>query len=183
MKKYFFLTALFVYGLCFGQQESSEKPNSSGLTYHGITFGVPILSGYSANNRGGPEFNASLTLSYQKHLFSLGWSYGDEFAIIGGIGESYNQYNLQYGREIALSRTIFLELHGGAGLFSYKSLIIDPLKEGKETVNAIAFPLKAKLRVHTGPRFSIGIQAGHNINSEQNINSVGLFIQWNVRKW
>ncbi|MCH9661822.1 MAG: hypothetical protein K0U54_13035, partial [Bacteroidetes bacterium] len=129
------------------------------------------------------EFNASLTYSYQKHLFSLGWSYGDEFSIIGGNGESYNQYNLQYGREFALTRTVFIELYGGAGLFSYKSLIIDPLKEGKETINTLGIPLNGKFRVHTGPRFSIGIQAGHNINSQQSITTAGLFIQWNSSKW
>lgn len=179
MKKFIFLSVVLVSAICFSQEDSKQ----SNFKCHAITLGIPFLSGYSSSNTGGLDFNGSLAYSYNKHLFSVELSIATEFAILGGFDERVNQYNILYGREFKASRTVFFELHGGAGLFSYRSQDVDPNQFGSERIHTVGFPLKMKFRVHTGPRFSIGLQGGVNINPEQIIRQLGLFIQWNTKKW
>jgi hypothetical protein len=43
----------------------------------------------------------------------------------------------------------------------------------------LGLPMVIKLRYRTGDKFSIGLKFQANINSVENVYSVGLLLQWN----
>lgn len=178
MRKYIFVVLIATGSLLWGQEETSEK----GLQYHSISFNLPPFSVYGGNGTGGIQIGADLTLAYKKHLFTFMMATGSEFAILGS-SDNYGQLNLMYGREFLLSRTVFFELHGGAGYFNFRSVDVDPNRSGQETAQTIGFPVMGKLRIHTGPRFSLGLLVGVNYNSAVTVWNAGIVLQWNKRKW
>ena len=178
MQKYLFIVLVSISSLGFGQEDSSEK----GLHYHSISFNFPPFSVYGANRTGGLQMGADLTLAYKENLFTYMMAAGGEITVLG-VSDNYSQINLMYGREFALARTAFFEIHGGAGYFNFRSVDVDPNRSGQETAQTIGFPLMGKLRFHTGPRFSIGLQMGANFNSANTIWTAGVVLQWNRRKW
>ena len=99
---------------------------------------------------------------------------------------TYAQVNLLYGREFKLSKGVYAEVHTGTGLIyinEFKSGgLFSGLPSTTTTLNTIGFPIIGKLRFHTGPRFSIGIQLGLNVNSVGTISTGGVFVQWNRSK-
>ena len=178
MHKYLFIILVATCSLGWAQDETSEK----GLKYHSVSFNLPPFSVYGGNGTGGIQIGTDLTLSYKKHLFTYMMSTGSEFTILGS-SDNFGQLNLMYGREFALSRTVFFEIHGGAGYFNFKSVDVDPVRFGQETAQTIGFPVMGKLRIHTGPRFSLGLLMGMNYNSAATIVNFGIVLQWNKRKW
>lgn len=178
MHKYLFVILIATSSFMNGQEETSAK----GLKYQSVSFNLPPFSVYGGNGTGGIQLGADLTLSYKKHLFTFMVSAGSEFTILGS-SDSFGQLNLMYGREFALSRTVFFEIHGGAGYFNFKSVDVDPVAFGQETAQTVGFPIMTKLRIHTGPRFSVGLLTGLNYNSAATVWNVGFVLQWNKRKW
>lgn len=178
MHKYLFVFLMAISPLAWGQEETIEK----GLHYHSISFNFPPFSVYCADRSGGLQMGADLTLAYKEHLFTYMMAAGGEITVLG-VSDNYGQVNLMYGREFALARTVFFEIHGGVGYFNFRSEDVDPNRPGQETVQTIGFPLMGKLRFHTGPRFTIGLQIGANFNSAHTIWTVGIVLQWNKRKW
>ena len=178
MHKYLFLLLMIYSSLLMGQEETSER----GLKYHSISFNFPPFSAYGADSSGGLQMAADLTLAYKKNLFTYMMAAGGEITVLG-VSDNYAQINLMYGREFTLARTVFFEIHGGAGYFNFRSVDVDPNRSGQETAETIGLPLMGKLRFHTGPRFSIGLQMGANFNSAHTIWTAGIVLQWNKRKW
>lgn len=105
----FFLASFFC-----GYAQQKTMPNK--LKYH--SFSVVPLSIYFDNNSGGLALSGAVSFTYNKHLFSLGLSAGSEFVIIARYTDNFEQINLFYGKELKLSRTLFIDLHTGAGYFS-----------------------------------------------------------------
>ena len=178
MHKYLFLFLVATCSLGWGQEETSEKT----LQYHSASFNLPPFSLYGGNGTGGFQYGGDLTLAHKNHLFTYMMAFGHEVDIFGPT-DNYGQINLMYGREFPLSRTVFFELHGGAGYFNFSSVDVDPDKRVQETVQTIGFPVMGKLRIHTGPRFSLGLLMGANYNSAATVWNVGIVLQWNKRKW
>jgi len=178
MHKYLFIFLMTISSLVCGQEETSEK----GLQYHSISFNFPPFSVYGGNRSGGIQMGADLTLAYKKNLFTYMMATGGEIIILG-VSDNYGQINLMYGREFSLARTVFFEIHGGAGYFNFRSVDVDPNRSGQETAQTIGFPLMGKLRFHTGPRFSLGLLMGINYNSAATVWNAGIVLQWNQRKW
>ncbi|GAB5400326.1 MAG: hypothetical protein Aureis2KO_19110 [Aureisphaera sp.] len=187
MKKYVFISFLVtIIGTTGKAQEVSNNVESSdsGFTTRSLSIMFP-LGFYGDGDTGGGAFEADVTFEYGEHLFTL----------LGGIGESYDlfapddsfkQINLYYGREMGLSRTVFVEGHAGIGYFSFQSkgsggFFSSPSEPIDDAT--IGFPIMGKLRIHTGPRFSIGLKLGANINAINIVHTFGISIQWNNRKW
>ncbi|MDC8004546.1 hypothetical protein POV27_10845 [Aureisphaera galaxeae] len=167
------------------EMEQNSETKESKFTTRSISFMAP-LGFYSEKGNAGFSFELDTSFEYTKHLFTLLGGYGRSYGIFTP-DNSFTQVNVYYGREFPLSRTTFLEGHAGTGYFSYESpgssggFFSLPREEVKGST--IAFPLMAKLRIHTGPRFSLGFKMGVNINSIRTITTFGIFIQWNNRKW
>ena len=96
---------------------------------------------------------------------------GEQFSLYG-TADSFKELNILYGREFKLIDWFFIETHAGLGLFYYKTS--DDFK-----VTKTGIPLVTKLRFKTGERFSLGFKLQANINSFENIRSIGILLQWN----
>ncbi|MFT5890559.1 MAG: hypothetical protein ACI9Y7_000652 [Dokdonia sp.] len=128
---------------------------------------------------GGLALSADVSFEYsKKHLFSLGVATGSEINILGP-SNNFGEINVLYGREFALSRTLFFEVHGGAGYFNFSSR---SGSRGTEHMSTIGFPLVTKLRIMTGSRFSLGVQIKGNFNSIKSYYTGGLILQWNRKR-
>ena len=64
--------------------------------------------------------------------------------------------------------------------FAYRSFSISPL--GIYAGGNIGFPIGARLQFMFGPRYSMGVGLGANINSIETIGTVGLVLQWNRKR-
>ncbi|MFD1614659.1 hypothetical protein [Gelatiniphilus marinus] len=147
---------------------------ASKLKYH--SFSVAPLSIYFDNNSSGLALSGAVSFTYKKHLFSLGLSAGSEFIIIGRYANNFEQINLLYGKELKLSRTLFLDLHTGAGYFSLSATAINPNKLGEERATTMGFPIKTTFRVLIGKKISLGLQFQANINSVRTKNKTYLWL-------
>lgn len=175
MRKLILLFFLASFFCSYAQQ----KTMASKLKYH--SFSVVPLSIYFDNNSSGLALSGAVSFTYKKHLFFLGLSAGSEFIIIGRYADNFEQINLLYGKELKLSRTLFLDLHTGAGYFSLSATAINPNKLGEERATTMGFPIKTKFRVLLGKQFSLGLQFQANVNSIRTIYTTGIMLKWNKK--
>lgn len=180
MKRIIILLAFISSSLVWGQQP--EEVTNKTVSIEGVSISVPFDL-FADSNAFGVVYRGDLIVSQRKNLFTLSVGYGDGIFSFPLFGTSksirnFRQVNLLYGREFKLSRTIYVEAHGGAGYFSARRS-----NNNNMTENTVGFPIQGKIRFHTGPRFSIGLQIGTTINSLGSIYNAGIFIQWNKPKW
>ena len=176
MKGILYISILFLTINSLAQQRRNK------LEYKSISF-TP-LNVYFDNSTGGLTFNADVSFGYRENIFTFSASEGSEYAIsIFGEAtpDSFQQLNLLYGKELKLSKTIFVDLHVGLGYFSWKSTRINKERKGYERLTTIGVPVVAKLRFKIGERFSLGLQFQSNFNSANNIYSSGILLQWNKK--
>ncbi len=138
------------------------------LSYH--SFSLTPLEIFFTDYSGGAAITAELSYGIDSHVFTLSASAGEEIGIFSR-GDRFQQLNILYGRELKLKEWLFIDIHGGAGLFLYNN--------NSTHFTEIGVPLVTKLRFKTGDKFSIGLKFQANINSVNNIYSVGLLLQWN----
>jgi hypothetical protein len=134
------------------------------LKFH--SFSITPLEVFLAENSGGIAITGELSYAISQNIFTLSVFMGSEF-----WGPERQQFNVLYGRELKLRDWFFIDFSAGAGLFR--------LKYSKSSEQALGIPLVTKIRFKTGEKFSIGIKLQGNINSVENIYSVGLLLQWN----
>ncbi len=186
MRSYFLITFLSLSVFGFGQEDEGKittDTNKSKFRTRSISFMAP-LGFYLEDATGGGAFEIDGTFEYGNHLFTLMGGYGESYDLFAP-SNSFKQVNVFYGRELRITRTIYLEGHAGTGYFSYKALSGGFFTVVSEDVNeaTVGLPIMGKLRIHTGPRFSIGLKFGVNINSVQTIKTFGISLQWNNSKW
>ena len=169
MKNLFLITIFFCFTIFCESQDTIVKEN---LRYH--AFSISPLSIYFDSSTSGFAFSADVSFSYKKNIFSMSFNAGQEYKILGA-SDSFEQINLLYGREFKLNKTIYFDVFGGLGYFSFKSFI------GSEDIRVtrIGVPLGTKLRFRLGKRFSLGLHYKLNFNSVNNINIAGIVLQWN----
>lgn len=172
--KTFILFIFLTSYLCIYAQEEIVTNNFS---YN--SFSVTPTSIYFDSYSGGLSFSGDVSFASNKHILSLGVSVGSEFIVLGGHSDDFEQINLLYGRELRLSKRLFLDVHTGAGYFSLLSREIDSNRRGEERVTTIGFPIMTKFRVMLSENFSLGLQLQATINSARTIYTTGIILQWN----
>jgi hypothetical protein len=142
--------------------QSTTPPDK--LSFH--SFSITPLEVFFYKNSGGLAITGELSYAISENIFTLSASFGEEF-----WGPEIQQFNILYGRELKLKDWLFIDFSAGAGLFR--------LKYSKSNEQALGIPLVTKIRFKTGEKFSIGFKLQGNINSVENIYSIGLLLQWN----
>lgn len=158
----------------------SQEEKTSNFAYRSISISpMGIFSGENS----GLTVSADISFDYGKNIFSVGAGAGTEGDFIG-YSDSFTELNLLYGRSYPLKEKIFAEVFIGAGYFNYKTFGIINLNTGQRgeiSESTIGLPIEAKLQFRLGPRYSMGLKLGGNINTTQSIVTLGLVLQWNRR--
>lgn len=159
----------------------SQEDNSPKFGYRSFSVSP---SGFYVGGNVGFALAADVSFDYGKNIFSLDFGAGSELSIFGA-SDDYTQVNLLYGRSFALSKKIFTDIYVGAGYFHFNTYgVIDDVnwKYGDIEKTTIGVPIGAKFQFLMGPRYSMGIKLGANINSAESILTIGLVLQWNRKR-
>lgn len=161
--------------------DAQEEGRSEKFAYRSFSFS-PL--GIYAGGNSGPAFSGDVSFDYGKNIFILEIGAGTEGNIIGN-SDAFTELNLLYGRSFPLSEKIFTEVFAGAGYFHFNTYgVIDSEtgKRGEIDKKTIGFPIGAKLQFKLGPRYSMGVKVGANINSVETVGMAGLILQWNRKR-
>jgi len=169
------LLVLFLLGsfVNYGQDNEDDKKSISKLKFHSVSFSP--LDIYLTNENGGISPKIDVTLNKDLHLFKIQFVYEYEFDIFSSFPEKFYEFNLLYGRELALNSWLFYDVFGGFGYF-HATEYTNYLEEHSST---IGFPIQNRLRFQTKGKFGGGLQFQANINSLRMIYSPGFFFQLN----
>ena len=157
---------IFLMGAITFAQNTTQKDK---LSFH--SFSITPLEVFFNEFSGGAAISGDLSYAVNKNIFTFSATTGAEVAF-WGRAPSYNQLNILYGREFKIKKWLFVDTHAGIGLFLKND------SRNKKMMKA-GIPLVTKLRFKTGDKFSFGFKFQANINSIENIYSVGLLLQWN----
>lgn len=179
MGKQFVLFGIFVLLNIF-PSVSQEDEISDGFSYR--SFSITPLGIYVGSNTG-VAFSGDVSFDYGKNIFSLGIGVGTEGNFIGS-SDDFTEVNFLYGRSFPLSEKIFTDIFVGAGYFHFNTydFIDETRRKGTISESTIGFPIGAKVQFMLGPRYSMGVKLGANINSLETIGTVGLVLQWNRKR-
>lgn len=187
------LLVLLFFKMNYGnaQEDKSFQYDSFSIQPFGLYIGQNNFEGYAL--RGDINFRAG-----QKRI-SLALNSGAEIDILGGRTSDYVSISGLYGYSFKPIPNVEFDLQAGLGVirfnidegdflsgldtfFVFAPKSSDPSDIDKLGKFIVGFPIQAKLRFPTGPRFSLGIQAGYNINSVSNTFHWGIVLQWNKRR-
>lgn len=160
------------------QVSSQEQEDSEKFAFRSVSLST--LGIYVGLNNG-IALSGDVSFDYGKNIFSLGLGLGSEGNLISNI-DSFMEANLLYGRSFLLSEKIFTDVYVGAGYFRHHTYGVVDYQTGRRgDINdgTIGFPIGAKLQFMLGPRYSMGIKVGANINSIETVGTLGLVLQWN----
>ena len=157
--------SIFLISVATLAQNTDQKDK---LTFH--SFSLTPLEVFFTDYSGGLAITGEISYAINKNVFSFSATTGEEIGIFGR-GNRFHELNILYGRELKLKEWFFIDMHAGAGLFLYNT--------DENHLAEIGLPLVTKIRFKTGDKFSIGLKFQANINSIDNIYSVGLLLQWN----
>ncbi len=167
MKKVFLTLICLVCSLNVNAQENKLKMHSAEIGFGGFYF----KKNYSVG--GGATFVADLTTSLGNNLISTSILTGSEIGIVGSSTYNFNEFRLQYGRELNLKKWIKFELFAGLGYYNQKSEVTD-IRNG----NTISFPLKFNTKFYFDKNFGIGINTNYSLNSLNNNFSPNLILHF-----
>lgn len=167
MKNVFLILICFVISLNISAQESKLKIHSAEIGFGGFYFKKHYSEG------GGAAFVADLTTSFGNNLISTSILTGAEIGIIGSSTYNFNEFRLQYGREVNLAKWIKFEFFAGFGFYSQKSEVSD-IRDG----NAISIPLKFNTKFYFNKNFGMGINTNYSLNSINNNFSPNLIFHY-----
>jgi len=169
-------SALLFCGIVFAQ----ENEQSNKIKFYSASI-VPY--GLYGPSESGFALRADVTMSSNKHLFSLAGDAGSEIRF-WSKNDSFSALNLLYGRQFRLDKNIYWDVHGGAGYFSYTTFMTDANNGigGDASSRTVGVPVVVKLRFMLGNKFSMGLLLHANFNAEQVIYGGGLLLQFNGTK-
>ncbi len=179
MGKKMVLLGVLLLSITF-QMSSQEMEISEKFAYR--SFSISPLGIYAGGNTG-VAVSGDVSFDYGKNIFSLGIGAGTEGNFIGS-SDDFTEVNFLYGRSFSLSEKMFTDVFVGAGYFRFNTygVINEVGRKGEIDRSTIGFPIGAKLQFMLGPRYSMGLKLGANINSLETIGTVGLVLQWNRKR-
>lgn len=176
------LLSLFTLGNCMFSQENLKDDNFSIHAFSIVPIGGEM--GYNYTEAGtAASFSADISFSYKKNIFALSGVYSAEVNILYGTSRfNFNskQVNLLYGREFELLKWLSIDPYAGIGLIRFSYDYDNMFSSGRENDTDLGIPILAKIRFKTGKIFSLGFKLQTNINSIQNLYSIGLILQWEL---
>ena len=138
-------------------QENSFKIQSAGIGFGAFHIKNDITDG------GGASFIADVTSSFGKNLISASFLTGSEVASVGSSTFNFNEFRLQYGRELEAKSWLKFEFFAGVGYYDQKSETIY-FEQG----NAVSFPLTFNTKFYLTEKFGLGINTNYSLNSINN---------------
>ncbi len=179
MKNKLILFEILLLSITF-QVCSQENEISENFAYR--SFSISPIGIYVGTNTG-VAISGDVSFDYGKNIFSLAVGAGSEGSFIAHNDE-FTEINFLYGRSFLLSEKIFTDVFVGAGYFHFKTYgyINDRGWKGTIKDNTIGFPIGAKVQFMLGPRYSMGLKLGANINSLETIGTIGIVLQWNQKR-
>jgi len=179
MEKSLILCGLLFLLISF-QCHSQEDQVSDNFAYR--SFSISPFGIYAGGSNG-VTVSGDVSFDYGKNIFSLGLGAGTEGNVIGK-NHDFFEVNFLYGRSIPLSGKIFTDIFIGAGYFHFNTFGFIPEigRSGDISEKTIGFPIGAKFQFKIGPRYSMGLKLGANINSVETIGTLGLVLQWNKKR-
>ncbi|TXE19898.1 hypothetical protein ES692_01165 [Psychroserpens burtonensis] len=173
MKKIMLILLFLSFILNGHAQDETNK-----LKLHSISLAP--LNLYFANRDGGFVVNLDVGFNYGKHIFKVYAGQGSQFKInfIGeAIQDSFDEYNIMYGRELQINEWLHIDFFGGLGFFNFK---YDENSRREYTKGSVGLPLQSKIRFNINKNVALGLQLHSNINSATSIYQPGIFVQWRL---
>lgn len=165
IKKQILGILIFLIGTLSYAQSTTQNDK---FKYH--SFSITPLEVFFNEYSGGLAITGELSYAINNNIFSFSATLGEEIGIFGR-GERFQQLNVLYGRELKLKEWLFVDVDAGVGLFR--------LNDDHHSDASLGLPIVTKLRFKTSDKFSIGLKLQGNINSVENIYSIGLLLRWN----
>ena len=177
--KFKLLLVLLLCSTVLFSQEDKLKLHSISFTPVGIYFD---------DSSSGVFISSDIGFSRGKHIFKIFGLGASEVSILSGTTESFFELSLIYGREFRIEKWFYIDAYAGGGYFKYK-LTKGVDSEGfftyssyDDSVNhTIGLHLQSRLRFQTGKYFSLGLQANTNINPQNSIYNLAVFLQWKFK--
>jgi hypothetical protein len=167
MKKLIVLIFCLINHLSLNAQENKIQLHSIEIGFGGFYFKQNTYEG------GGANFVADITTSIRKNLISTSVLTGSEIGVVGNSTYNFNEFRIQYGRELKVKKWLKFELFTGIGYYKQKSensVITDG--------NTMSFPLKFNTKFYFNEKFGLGINTNYSINSINNNFSSNLIFHY-----
>lgn len=160
----------FLFCAAISAQDSNRETK---LSFHSFSITPEVFFmqyAYSA----GFAITADLSYSSKEIIYMFSASVGEEISI-WYEGDSFQQLNLLIGKQFHVSGKFFIDTHVGAGVIFQNS---NYYSQRVHSTN-VGIPIVVKPRFKIGDKFSLGLKLQANINSETNIYSTGILLQFN----
>ncbi|MES2487037.1 MAG: hypothetical protein V4581_13965 [Bacteroidota bacterium] len=152
-----------------------DQDGTTGFRIRNIDVG---LGGFSfkkgSSEGGGITFTADLVANYNKNLFLAGFLTGSEIGVVGDSDYNFNEFKLQYGREIISAGWFTTDAFIGTGYYTQHSDTDEVLSD-----NTISFPISLYAKFHFGKSFGMALNPNYSFNSVNNNFSANLLFFFN----
>ncbi|MDC7998628.1 hypothetical protein [Gilvibacter sediminis] len=187
-----YLVLLFLMAFTFGLAQEDQR-------FQYDSFSIQPLGLYKGQlNQEGLSGRVDLNFRTGKKRISLAVHAGSELNILSGSGEFLSFEGL-YGYNFKPIPRVELDLQIGVSAIRFQSNGTDVFAglntffvqapKSAQVSNAslvdkylLGVPLLVKIRIPTGPRFSLGLQGGYHFNKLVNFAHWGIVLQWNKRR-
>jgi hypothetical protein len=167
MRKVFLIVSILLFNYTLKAQESGK----------GWVFDSASVSlGAATYDDGGGYFGLDVNLRKDVHLLKAMGLFTAGLGILGD-GLEAQEYDLMYGRELALGKRSWLELFAGLGYVRYERRDTGPGFESYFT-DSLGVPLLARIRYDLGKRAELGFQVHANLNAGPDYYTGGFFFQF-----
>ena len=165
MKKIFILIIISLNSINAFSQNSDIN-----IKFHSVDLGFGF---FLNNNFGGLDVHSSVALKNNKNLYAITVIAGGGINILGGTTASFEEYNLQYGRELKLAKWISFDGFVGIGYYNQNSS-----KTTVEDNRAISLPLKINTKFNFSKHFGMGIMNNYSISKLNNNFTTNLLFHY-----
>ena len=167
MKNLIFAVLIFTVPFCSNAQNNKFSLHSAEVGFGGFYIQKYNLEG------GGLTFLASINTAVDKNLISLNALTGAEIGVVGSSTYNFNEFSIQYGREVNIKKWLKFELFAGLGTYDQKSK-----DSGIMNGNSISFPFKLKLKFYFNDKFGMGLVNNYSVNNINNNFSSNLVFHY-----
>jgi len=167
MRKVFLIVCILLSTYTLKAQESGK-----GWVFDSVSLSL----GASTYDDGGGYLGLDVNLRNNAHLLKAMGLFTAGLGILGD-GLEAQEYDLMYGRELALGKKSWLELFAGLGYVRYERRDAGPGFESYFT-DSLGVPLLARARYDLGNRVGVGVQVHANFNAGPDYYTGGFFFQF-----
>lgn len=156
--------------LLFTMQSHGQQKNDN-IKFHSVDLGLGL---FFNNNFGGLALHSSIACKQQNNLYSITAITGGEFVILGGRSASYQELNLQYGKQLQLAKWFVLEGFVGVGYYNQNST-----KANISDGSSISLPFKINTKFKFNKHFGMGFMNNYSISKLNNNFTANILFHYN----